>query len=38
MKSLRGESFSAFLQKPFSSVALATKIREVLDADGFKLA
>jgi two-component system, cell cycle sensor histidine kinase and response regulator CckA len=28
----------AFLQKPFSSVTLATKIREVLDADGFNLA
>jgi len=28
----------AFLQKPFSSVTLATKIREVLDADGLHLA
>ena len=28
----------AFLQKPFSSVTLATKIREVLDADGLNLA
>jgi DNA-binding NtrC family response regulator len=30
------ESF-AFLQKPFSAVTLAAKIREVLDADGFHL-
>jgi PAS domain S-box-containing protein len=27
----------AFLQKPFSSTALAAKVREVLDADGSKL-
>jgi len=27
----------AFLQKPFSAVTLATKVREVLDADGFHL-
>ena len=32
------EETFAFLQKPFSSVALAAKIREVLDADGFNLA
>jgi PAS domain S-box-containing protein len=29
---------SAFLPKPFSSATLATKVREVLDADGLKLA
>jgi CheY-like chemotaxis protein len=28
---------SAFLQKPFSSVTLGAKIREVLEADGFKV-
>ncbi|HKV62060.1 MAG TPA: PAS domain S-box protein [Candidatus Acidoferrum sp.] len=27
----------AFLAKPFSSTTLATKVREVLDADGFRL-
>jgi two-component system, cell cycle sensor histidine kinase and response regulator CckA len=32
------EETFAFLQKPFSSVTLATKIREVLDGDGFNLA
>jgi two-component system cell cycle sensor histidine kinase/response regulator CckA len=32
------ETTFAFLQKPFSSVTLAAKVREALDADGFNLA
>jgi CheY-like chemotaxis protein len=31
------EETSAFLQKPFSQSALAAKVREVLDADGFSV-
>ncbi len=27
-----------FLQKPFSAVTLTSKVREVLDTDGFNLA
>jgi len=30
------DSSSAFLQKPFSKTALAIKVREVLDSDGFQ--
>jgi len=30
------DSSSAFLQKPFSKTALALKVREVLDSDGFR--
>jgi len=38
---IQGHGFdgaSAFLQKPFSRDGLATKVREVLDGDGFRLA